>query len=259
MLTIITTPKPLNVAANRLAFLNAIRSWVRLVPRPEILVFGGNRALIESEGGKWIGDFKATPQGRPYFDDFISRAETLATNDILMYCTDHLILPSSLVPAVKRVSDSFPGHFVIVGKRWGLSVQEVINFSDPNWESILRGQALGRDSLGSHSAKDYIIFRRPLGLLPVPNFIMGYPCYDTWLVWGALQANYPVVDASDVIMAIHQSHGFVEGDIWEREKTPGGRHNRKIGRFQLHLDGKGAISHAPYVLTRDGVKRRNVG
>jgi len=173
MLTIITTPKPLDLGSNRLAFQNAIRSWVRLVPRPEILVFGGDRALIESEGGKWIGDFKATPQGRPYFDDFISRAESLATNDILMYCTDHLILPSNLVPAIKIVADSFPGHFVIVGKRWGLCVQEAINFSNPNWESLLRDQALGVDSLGSHSAKDYIVFRRPLGLLPVPNFIMG--------------------------------------------------------------------------------------
>jgi len=256
MLTIITTPKPLNVAVNRLAFLNAIRSWVRLVPRPEILVFGGDRALVENEGGKWIGDCKSTPQGRPYFDDFISRAESLATNDILMYCTDHLILTSDLPPVVKRVSDSFPSNFAIVGRRWQLNVQEAIDFSNPNWEGILRDQVFEVDSLGSNAAKDYVIFRRPLGL-SVPNFIMGYPCYDTWLVWAALQAHYPVVDASDVIMVVHQSHKFVEGDVWKRDKTPGGQHNRRIGRFQLHLDGKGGISHAPYILTCNGVEKRS--
>lgn len=256
MLTIITTPKPLDLKGNRLAFLNAIRSWVRLVPRPEILVFGGERALVESEGGKWIGNFKATPQGRPYFDDFISRAETSATNDVLMYCTDHLILTSSLPSAVKRVSDSFPGHFVIVGRRWQLKVQEAIDFSNPDWESILRDQVFEVDSLGSNAAKDYIIFRRPLGL-SVPNFIMGYPAYDSWFVWAALQASYPVVDASDAIMAVHQSHRIAEGDIWKRDKAPGGQHNRRIGRHQLHLDGKGGIALATYVLTCSGVEKRS--
>ena len=256
MLTIITTPRPLSVESNRYTFLNAIRSWIRLVPRPEILVLGGNRALAESEGGKWIGNYKATPQGRPYFDDFIDRAETLATNDILMYCTDHLILTSGLVPAIERVSRAFTGHFVIIGKRWGLHAQKPIDFSNPNWESILWDRVIEADSPGNNAAKDYIIFRRPLGLT-VPGFIMGYPWYDTWLVWAALQANYPVIDASDVVAVIHQSHKFVEGNVEKRENTPGGQHNRRIGRFQLHLDGKGAISQATHVLTPNGVIKCN--
>jgi len=256
MLTIITTPKPLDLGSNRLAFLNAIRSWVRLVPRPEILVFGGDRALVENEGGKWIGDFKGTPQGRPYFDDFIGRAESLATNDILMYCTDHLILTSSLVPAIKIVADSFPGHFVIIGKRWGLHVQDAIDFSNPTWESILWDRVLGVNSPGNNAAKDYIVFHRPLGL-SAPNFIMGYPCYDTWLVWAALRANYPVIDTSDAVIVVHQSHKFIEGDVEKRDKTPGGQHNRKIGRYQLHLDGKGAISQATYVLTHNRIEKRS--
>lgn len=249
MLTIITTPKPLSVEGNRLAFQNAIRSWVRLSPRPEILVFGGDHTLVESEGGRWVGDFRAT-QGRPYFDDFINRAERLATNDILMYCTDHLVLTSSLVPVIETVADMFSGHFLIIGKRWGLHVQRPIDFSD-NWEGTLWDRVLGADSPGNNAAKDYIIFRRPLGLT-VPGFIMGYPWYDTWLVWAALQAGYPVVDASDVITVVHQSHKFVEGDVEKRELTPGGQHNRRIGK-SLHLDGKGAISQATHVLTPNGV------
>lgn len=254
MLTIITTPKPLNVGINRLAFQNAIRSWVRLTPRPEILVFGGDRALVENEGARWIGNFEAT-QDRPHFDSFISQAESLATNDVLMYCTDHLILTSSLPFAVGGVSGAFPGSFLIVGKRWGLHIQEPIDFSNPDWESTLRDRVFGVDSPGSNAAKDYIVFRRPLGLA-VPDFIMGYPWYDTWLVWAALQANHPVVDASDAIMVVHQSHKFVEGDVEKRERTPGGQHNRRIGK-SLNLDGKGGISHATYTLTCNGVKRRD--
>jgi len=254
MLTIITTPKPLSVESNRLAFQNAIRSWVRLVPRPEILVFGGDRALVEHEGGRWIGDFRAV-HGRPYFDDFISRSEALATNDILMYCTDHLVLTSDLSPVVGAVSDAFPGHFVVVGKRRQLHLQEGIDFSNSDWEGILRDRVLETNFLGNNAAKDYIIFRRPLGLR-VPDFIMGYPWYDTWFVWAALQANYPVVDATHALVVIHQKHGFSEGSVDARERTPGGQHNRRIGK-SLSLDGKGGITHAPYVVVPGGISRRS--
>ena len=213
--TIITTPKPLGIPGNRMAFENAIRSWTRLSPRPEILVIGGNRELIEKEGGRWVGGVRSSVQGRPYFDHFISEAEVLAANDIIMYSTDHLILTSGLISAVKSVSETFPGNFVIIGKRWGLDVQAPINFSDHNWESILWDRVIKTNSLGSNAAKDYLIFRRPFGL-PIPNFIMGYEWYDTWLVWAALQAGYPVIDASDAISVVHQSHTFIEGDVEER-------------------------------------------
>jgi len=252
MLTIITTPRPLGLANNRMAFLNAIRSWVRVEPRLEVLVFGGDRALIEEEGGYWVDGREV--YGRPYFDDFIGTAEILSSNDVLMYCTDHLILTSDLVPTVERVCEAFPGNFVIVGKRWQLDVREDIDFSNPNWEAILRGYVLWVDSLGSQAAKDYIIFRQPLDL-SVPNFIMGYPWYDTWFVWAALQAGYPVIDASATIMAIHQSHKFPEGNVEARERTPGGRYNRKLG-ISLGLDGKGAISHASHIITYDGISKR---
>jgi len=257
MITIITTPKPLNVAVNRAAFQNAIRSWVRIKPRPEILVFLGDddRRIIEEEGGKWVGGIRSSVQGRPYFDHFIEEAEVLASNDILMYSTDHLILMSGLVPAVKLVSEMFPGNFVIIGKRWGLDVREPINFSDHNWESLLWDRVMRTNSLGGNAAKDYLIFRRPFGL-SIPNFIMGYPWYDTWFVWAALQAGYPVIDASDVATVVHQSHKFVEGDVEARENTPGGQHNRRIGK-SLNLDGMGAISQATHILTRNGIEERN--
>jgi len=257
MITIITTPKPLGIPRNRIAFENAIRSWVRLKPRPEVLVFRGDddRKIIGEEGGKWIGGIRSSVQGRPYFDHFISEAEVLASNDIIMYSTDHLILVSDLIPAVQAVSEAFPGVFVIIGKRWGLDVPAPISFSDPNWESILWDRVIRTNSLGGNAAKDYMIFRRPFGL-SIPNFIMGYPWYDTWFVWAALQAGYPVIDASNVITVVHQSHGFVEGDVEAREITPGGQHNRRIGK-SLNLDGMGAISQATYVLTRNGVEKRN--
>lgn len=255
MLTIITTPKPLGIPKNRVAFQNAIRSWTRLQPCPEILVAGGDRDLIEKEGGRWIGGIRSSVQGRPYFDHFVAEAELLASNDIIMYCTDHLILTSDLMPAIKAVSEVFSNNFIIVGKYWKLAIPDAIDFFNPNWKSILRNRVLEADSLGNHSAKDYIIFRRPFGL-SIPNFIMGYPWYDTWFVWAALQAGYPVIDATDAITAVHQSHKFVEGDIEARENTLGGQHNRRIGK-SLELDGMGAISQATYTLTHKGVITRN--
>jgi len=244
MLTLITTPKPLGVPANRVAFLNAIRSWVRIKPRPEILVFGGNRALIEAEGGRWVGKFKATPHGNPYFDDFIRRAERLASNDILMYITDHLILTYDVPAVVELTSVRFPGPFVAVGRRWDLNLNAALQFNT-GWEGVLRQRTLSEGKYQSVGAKDYIMFRRPFPL-EIPPFIMGYPWYDTWMVVAAMRANIPVIDLSRAVFPIHQSHGFPQGDISRREATPQTQRNAQLA---TGMSNQGHTIHAPYMFT----------
>lgn len=255
MLTILTTPRPLLNEKNRTAFLNAIRSWRQLSPPPEIFVFSrDHQSLVEREGGQFIKDYKGS-HDRPYFDSFLSISQLCAANDTLMYCTDHLILTSDLIPAIATTIRKFPDQFILIGQRWQLHVQEPIDFTNSNWETNLHQRTLLTNSPGGPAAKDFIIFRRPLKL-KVPPFIMGYPWYDTWLVDAATKAGYPIVDASRVLMTVHQSHTFPEGSAAARELTAGAKRNLKIAKsFKLH--GKGSITSTPYVLTRQGVIVRN--
>lgn len=244
MLTLITTPKPLDIPANRVAFLNAIRSWVRIEPRPEILVFGGDRALIEGEGGRWVGEFKATSHGNPYFDDFIRTAERLASNDILMYITDHLILTYDVSAVAELISVRFPGPFVAIGRRWDLNLDAALRFNT-GWEDVLRQRTLYEGKYQSVGAKDYIMFRRPFPL-EIPPFIMGYPWYDTWMVVAAMRADIPVVDVSRAIFPIHQNHGFMQGSLQKREATPQTHHN---ARLAAGMSNQGHTIHASYMFT----------
>jgi hypothetical protein len=256
MITIATTTKPLGDDTNRLAFQNAIRSWVRIEPRPEILVFSKtHRALIEGEGARVIDDFESHGD-MPYFDGFVRRAEAEATGDIIMYITDHLILTYDVSSAVKLVSVKFPGQFVATGRRWDLDYDKELEFG-LGWADILRQNTIKRGHYQSVGAKDYLLWRKPLGL-EVPRFIMGYPWYDTWMVVAAQRAGIPVVDCSRAIMPIHQNHGFKEGSIGAREETAETKHNAALAEG---MDGQGHTIHAPYMLTifdvveRDSLRR----
>jgi len=244
MLTLITTPKPLDVPANRVAFLNAIRSWVRIEPQPEILVFGGDRNLIEAEGGRWVGEFEATANGNPYFNSFIRTAEQLASNDILMYITDHLILTYDVSATVQLIDARFPGPFVVVGRRWDLNLSGPLQFNT-GWEDMLRQRAIHGGKYQSVGAKDYVLFRRPFPL-EISPFIVGYPWYDTWMVVAAMQAEIPTIDASRAIFPIHQNHGFIQGSIQKREDTLETQHNAQLA---AGMGNQGHTIHASHVIT----------
>ena len=42
----------------------------------------------------------------------------------------------------------------------------------------------------------------------IPDFIIGRPGYDNWLIWKARRSLIPVVDASESVKAIHQNHYY---------------------------------------------------
>src|SRR5260370_906361 len=57
----------------------------------------------------------------------------------------------------------------------------------------------------SFVAADYHVFpKRQWGTLP--PFAVGRTVYDTWLIWRARSLRVPVIDATPVVMCIHQNH-----------------------------------------------------
>jgi hypothetical protein len=55
---------------------------------------------------------------------------------------------------------------------------------------------------------DRLLFTRGIYRVELPPFVIGRVFWDNWLVWRALTSNFPVVDASAVVMAVHQNHDY---------------------------------------------------
>ena len=59
--------------------------------------------------------------------------------------------------------------------------------------------------------------------IQVPDFHIGRPAYDNWLVHAAIHSWMPVIDATDVLIAYHQQHNYdhlrEKGESSEKQKS----------------------------------------
>ena len=83
-----------------------------------------------------------------------------------------------------------------------------------------------------------IIFYLEKFLKSIPEFVIGRPGYDNWLIWYARRNFIPVIDISKEIKVIHQTHHFnfhnLNNDpkIVDRNKIP--IEEDGLSNFKIH-------------------------
>jgi len=207
MLTIFATPKPFR---GRIAVIqrNAIRSWTLLRPACEIILMGNDEgtAEIAAEFGlRYVPDVARNTFGTPLVSDLFKQAQQLSVNNLFCYVNSDIILMSDFIQAIQRVVDQ-KSRFLLVGHRWNLDVKEVLEFK-PDWEEKLRSQVKKFATLAGMSAIDFFVF--PRGLLgEIPPFAIGRPAWDNWMLYRARTQSVPLIDATPVMLAVHQNHDY---------------------------------------------------
>ena len=100
---------------------------------------------------------------------------------------------------------------------------------------------------------DYFVFARRF-YAEIPPLVIGRVGWDHWLVGRAYAKGTAIVDASDVVHAVHQNHDYgyhpqgMHG-VWEDAEA---RANAELaGRDQVAR----TIEDAPYRLTAEGIKK----
>jgi hypothetical protein len=254
MLTIFGIPKAFEGHFNVIQ-RNAIRSWTKLSPQCQILLFGdetGTADLAAELGVRHIPTVERNEFGTPLLNSVFNQAEKAATNPTLCFINSDVILMSDFLVAVQRVIKERE-RFLLVGRRCTLDVREQLAF-DEGWEAKLRNRADASGHLDNNTAIDYFVFR-PGIWGDIPPFAIGRPVYDNWLVY---QANHrpgvSVVELTDAVRVIHQDHprahpAGVEG----LRKGPEGQRNLELagGYTKGHT-----IWDAKYKLTDRGLRRR---
>jgi hypothetical protein len=252
MLTIFTIPKPFQGHIGVIQS-NAIRSWVSLRPACEVILFGneGGTAEFASELGlRHVSDVECSEYGTPLVSSIFNIAQAIASYEIMCYVNADIILISDFLLAVRRV-DKRP--FLMVGQRWDLELKEPVDFNQAQWESWLRDQLAERGKLHPKSGIDYFVFPRGL-YQDIPPFAIGRGGWDNWLIYRARSLKVPVIDATEVITAIHQNHDYshVPGGksaVWEGPERRRNRQLTRYGEYAFTLD------HATWRLSSQGMKR----
>jgi hypothetical protein len=233
---------------------NAIRSWIALEPRPEILLFGdewGTAEVCLEMGLRHIPGINRTTYGAPLLSDLFQKAAINSRNPLLCYINaDILLLPDFLV-ALQEASRRLQ-KFLLVARRWDTFIGHPVTFEADTETSALREQVAknGRQApLPGNS--DFFAFPRGLWS-DIPALGVGRGAWDAWLVYEARRRGAAVVDASSAVMAIHQSH--------DQSAYPHG-----LRRWRAELDqnyeiaGKDASSFclydATHIFTPSGLQR----
>jgi hypothetical protein len=207
-LTIFAIPKPFRGHIDVIQ-RNAIASWTRLDPRPEILLLGdedGTAAAARDLGVVHQSGGARNEVGTPLLDDFFARGERTAAAPVLAYVNADIMLTADFLVAIERVRAAFR-KFLMVGRRWDLNLDAPWDFGAAGWQQDLTERARCANVLRPPTFIDYFVFTRGSteGLLPLA---IGRGFWDNYLVWRAHSGGAAVVDATQVVTAVHQNHDY---------------------------------------------------
>jgi hypothetical protein len=205
MLTIFSMPKAFRGHIGTIQ-RNALKSWMRLRPEPEIVLFGNDEGTAEAAreaGARHIREVACNAHGSPLLSDVFRQAGSCANSELLCYVNADILLPGEFARAVELTQKQF-AKFLMIAKRINVDVPESLEF-EAGWETKLKAR-YGATS-GDYTAIDVFVFGRG-AYAQMPGFAVGRLWFDQWLIKAALQQKLPVVDASMVAPVLHQNHDY---------------------------------------------------
>ncbi|MEQ8662726.1 MAG: hypothetical protein RLW62_18085 [Gammaproteobacteria bacterium] len=230
--TLFTTTKPFD-GHNGIIQRNALRSWARLQGGPRIVVFGdepGTREAADEIGAMHVPEVRCNASQTPLISAMFATAQELTASDCFCYLNADIILFDEFPGAMRDVARAFPA-FVMIGRRTDVDLEHEIDFAQSDWESVLRARASRGGQLSAATALDYFAFSRGV-FDAIPDFAVGRPAWDAWMVMDTRRRRVPLVDATASVTAIHQNHGYGHvrngtGVAWE---GPEANENRNLAR-----------------------------
>jgi hypothetical protein len=188
---------------------NAIASWTRMNPRPDVILFGADEGTAEIAaelGVHHVPTVQKNQWGTPLVSDLFAQAQGLARSPSLCYVNADIILFDDFIAAVTRAA-AWSERFLIVGRRIDVDITEPLDFAPTNWAAQLKESARANGRLQIARNIDYFAFSR--GLYPaMPPLAIGRFWWDNWLLWKARSLGAPGLDATAVVTAIHQNHDY---------------------------------------------------
>jgi hypothetical protein len=252
MLTVFSTPKPF-IGHIDVIQRNAILSWQQLHPEIEVILVGddaGTATVCKELGILHIAEVRRNKYGTKYLASIYDSVQEVAQHRVLCHVNCDIVLMSDFVRAAQLVVRTSE-RFVMAGRRWDVDVSGALDFGAADWESRLRRVAIETNRQRPRQWIDYFLFPKGLYYKKIPDFVIGRPGWDNWLLWYPLSERVPVVDASDAVLAVHQNHDYAyhpdgEKGVWEGEEAR--------ANYQLHKRKFRTLASATHVLRGGKIK-----
>lgn len=256
MLTIFTIPKPFQ-GQNKVSQINAIKSWLKVIPDCEIILFGdeiGVSDVAKKYNMLQISDILKNEYGTPLLSDVFEKAQKLASYNLLCYINADIILTKSFINSLNEI---YFDRYLLSGQRFNMDLSDLIDFNNENWETELIYALKHQGPLLLNGGMDYFVF--PKGTIKsIPQFAVGRAGWDNWLVYYIRKQKLPMIDASCTINVIHQNHNYNHVPNKIGDKYLGAESDRNIqlaGNYKIYLWN---LEDSDFILSKDGLKRRPI-
>ncbi|MDD2731852.1 MAG: hypothetical protein PHI53_01500 [Candidatus Pacebacteria bacterium] len=254
MLTIFSAPKPFIGHINTIQ-RNAIKSWLKLDGSVEVILLGDEEGIKETAfefNIRHIKEIARNEYNVPLISSIFKSAEQFSSNRILAYVNCDIIFTKDIIEAVKKINHPV---FLANGRRWDLDIKEEINFEKSDWDKELYKMIEDKGELHGYSGIDYFVFLKPFPF-EIPDFAVGRPGWDNWLIYKAKSLKIPVIDLTEAVDIVHQNHNYAHSPFAnEKKKRIEGAEFEKNIRLAGGLINMLTIREADWVLTKEGLKK----
>jgi len=252
MITFFSTPKPFRGHIGIIQ-RNAIQSWKLTHPDAEVILFGSEEGAAEVASefrARHETEVDRNSSGTPLLSSLFDRAGRLARHDRLCFLNADILLTDDFLAASTRLAQ-MRERSLMVGHRCDLDITEPLDFSNPNWREAIRSVARKRGKLRPPQWIDFFVFPRDLLRGQVPPFAVGRPGYDNWLLWKVRSMGVPVVNVTEVVLAIHQNHDYSHHQGGENTFWHGAETQQNYALLGGHF---ATLDNATHRLTPDGLR-----
>jgi beta-arabinofuranosyltransferase len=210
---IFSAPKPF-VGEDKENNERAIKSWLRLSPKPQVTLLGletGYNEAAEEFGLRIERRVDKNFLGVPLFNSMLQRANNSKAL-VTVIINGDILLFDDFVQTMRKVISNFE-HFLVVGARYDVDkLPDDVPEDDPQYTRAVREHVLAAGTLHTYGGMDVWAWNSdgPRLFDPVmPHFIFGRGKYDNWLTHETIAAGRrQVIDASETCLTVHVRHDY---------------------------------------------------
>ena len=251
-ITLFTIPKPFSGHIGIIQ-RNAIRSWIALGPAVEIILIGDEAGVAETASTLGVGHVPVVDCNQyhtPIVNSAFQIAQKVGRGSLMAYVNADIILTPNLVEAIETISLD---KFLVSCQRWDLDLDYELDFASSSWQSRLNELVQARGRLHEPTGIDCFIFTRGI-YQNLPPFAIGRPGWDNWLIYWTRRMKIPVIDATPVMLIVHQNH-----DYSHHPKILGTEHGGPERDINLELAGGWdyifTLGDADWIMGPDGLTK----
>jgi hypothetical protein len=204
MITFFTIPKSF-IGHSGIIQYNAIRSWCKLAGN-NVILFGDDVGVAELAKELELihySEIEKNEYDTPMVSDAFKIAQKISKTPYIAYVNSDIIFTDSFIKVLKNINITNP-KWVMVGQRIDLDINMKLDFSNDAY-NILKILADKNSVLHGKAGIDYFIFPNKIQLI-MPDFAVGRPGWDSWLVYSIRKNKYMLIDATSIIKCYHQNH-----------------------------------------------------